>query len=95
MGHQSKPTSLLSAEWINERAKNVERDALEILDQILEGLLSSEYLPFSRPATPEMVRRMTDEQLGEALLANIETGGAVKLMQMAGEEGMMSGGEMV
>ena len=105
-GPHYKPASLLSGEWINTRVDNVVDDAIRILDHVLvEGLLSSGYFPFEQPVTPEMVRRMTEEQLGEALLANQETGGTEKLMKMAGMGGdmathmmpdgsMMAGGEM-
>ena len=93
-GPHYQPVSILSGEWINARVDNVLNDALEILDHILvEGLLSSDYFPFEKPVTPEMIRRMTDQQLGEALLGNVETGGMEKLISMAEKAGQAGSGE--
>ena len=67
--------SLLSAECINTRLNNVLDQAESILVHLLvDGLLSSGYLPFEEPLTEADVKRMTPDQL-MGLLATIQDPG--------------------
>lgn len=80
-----KDESILSGGWLNSRFEHVVEDALDLHKKILfDGLLSSGYLPFETPITPEMVRRMTDDQLQQAMIANDQPGERERLMRMAG-----------
>lgn len=69
--HVRGALSYLSASFIQERINNVEQRAQQILDRIIDfGLLADGYGPFESPVTPDMIQRMTPEQL-EAFLSTI------------------------
>ena len=57
-------TQLLSAEWMNERIKNVLDQTEQIIDRILlDGLLSSGYMVFEQPIDdPEFIKKLTPDQ---------------------------------
>lgn len=62
--HVRGALSFLSASFIQERMQNVEQMASKMLDRIIDfGLLADGYGPFENPVTPDMIQRMTPEQL--------------------------------
>ena len=81
----TKPVSILSAEWVNERLENVLDHVDVLLDRILtEGFLSSGYLPLEKPLTKELLMKMTPEQV-MAMMGSLETPEErLKIMEMMG-----------
>ena len=54
---------ILSAEWINERVKNVLDRVYIMLDHIVdEGLMSSGFLPLEEPIDVEFLSKLTEQQ---------------------------------
>lgn len=74
---------LLSGEWINKRVGNVMTQMEGIVDHLFDGLLSSGYLPFEEPVTPELVDKMTQLQFEGMLEATFDPQEKAMLMDMA------------
>ena len=57
-----KAIPLLSAEWVNARIENVTDKALAIMDEIINQLMSSGYLPLEAPSDADFMKRLTPQQ---------------------------------
>lgn len=67
--------NILSGAWINQRVENVLAQVEEIVDQLLvDGLVSSGYLPLEAPIDKQLVRRMTREQFAK-IMENVDLDG--------------------
>lgn len=69
--HVRGALSFLSASFVQERMRNVEQRATEIINRIIDfGLLADGFGPFESPVTDDMILRMTPDQL-ETFLSTI------------------------
>ena len=57
-----KTIPMLSAEWINERIDHVTDKALAIMDEIIDQLMSSGYLPLEGHPDADFFKRLTPAQ---------------------------------
>ena len=61
---------LLSSEWFNNVVSNVFDQTVEILDNIMNRMVISGYLPLEQPLTTDIFKRMTDEQFASIIQAS-------------------------
>ena len=59
---RQKHEEMLSAAWINARIENVTDKALAIMDEIINQLMSSGYLPLEAPSDADFMKRLTPQQ---------------------------------
>ena len=59
---RQKHEEMLGAAWINARIENVTDKALAIMDEIINQLMSSGYLPLEGPADADFFKKLTPQQ---------------------------------
>ena len=78
--------SLLSSTWMNARVRNIEGWVERLVDRILlEGIISTGFLPFEEPITKAHLKRMTPEQFDSVIQQVTDEQVRQHLLQMAEE----------
>lgn len=69
---KNQDEALLSATWINDRIDNVYTKCIAIMDDLVDEITSSGFLPWEIPLTPQIVNKMNPEQKQQLGLVNPE-----------------------
>jgi hypothetical protein len=57
-----KGEPLLSARWVNKRTENVYMQAMDIMNNLIDQVVYSGYLPFEAPPDIDFVKRLSPEE---------------------------------